>query len=96
MTALNNKPVVVSRAATIVIFLALIRCISEVFRLNYYAADPPTFFVFRPFLIGALTAAIALLAMTILSFYGRYKAITVIAVCTVIVLLIEKYVYGIA
>lgn len=90
-----NNPAALSRAATIVIFLALIRCIGEVFRLNHYAPTPPAFSVFQPFLVGAMTAAVALLVMTILSFYNRFKAITALAVCTIVLLLIEKYVYGI-
>ncbi len=33
----SAKEVKISRLATIIIFLALIRCIAEVFRLQYYS-----------------------------------------------------------
>ena len=91
--ASNKKEASISKAATVIVLLALIRCISEVFRLEYYSTTVLTFVVFKPFLIGALTTAIALFAMTILSFYGKYKIVIAIAILTVICLLLEKYIY---
>ena len=68
----------IPRIATLIIFLALIRTISEPFRLQYYSVTSLTYVQIRPFLIGGLISAIGLLAMTILSFYQRHK--TIIAV----------------
>ena len=93
MQVSNKKEVTISKAATIIVFLALIRCISEVFRLEYYSTITLTFAAFKPFLVGALTTAIALFLMTILSFYGKHKIVIGLAVLTIISLLIEKYVY---
>ncbi len=93
MQVTNKKEFAISKAATVIVFLALIRCISEVFRLEYYSTTTLTFEVFKPFLIGALTAAIALLVMTIFSFYGKYKLVIAIAVLAIVSLLIEKYIY---
>lgn len=93
MQAINYKQVNISKAATIIVFLALIRCISEVFRLEYYSTTPLAFSAFKPFLVGALTTAIALFLMTILSFYGKYKIVIGVAFFTIVSLLIEKYVY---
>jgi hypothetical protein len=82
-----------AKAATIIIFLALIRCISEPFRLPYYASSALTFVEIKAFLIGALVVAIALLAMTILFFYAKYKMVIAVCVLTIIALLIIKQVY---
>ena len=91
----SKKEVMISMIAMVVIFLALIRCISEVFRLNYYSTIAPTFIELKPFLIGALGAAIALFIMTILSFFGKTKTLVVISILTIIFLLIVKSVYSI-
>ena len=82
-----------SKIATITIFLALIRCISEPFRLQHYAAYTLTLEEIKPFLSGAMVAAIALLVMTILFYYSKYKYIVAICILTVIVLLLIKKVY---
>ena len=82
-----------SKIATLIIFLPLIRCISEPFRLQYYSTATLTFVDIKPFLIGSLVAAIALLAMTILFYFGRYKIIIATGIMTIVILLIIKKVY---
>jgi hypothetical protein len=82
-----------SKVAIISIFLALIRCISEPFRLQHYTISALTFEEVKPFLLGALVATIALLVMTILFYYSKYKLVTVICLLTVIILLFIKQVY---
>ena len=72
---ISKKKVIISRTTTVIVFLALIRCVSESFRLNYYSTYNLTFLELKPFLIGALTTAIALFIMTIFSFYGKHKII---------------------
>ena len=69
----------ISIFATIVIFLALIRCVCEPFRLQHYSGKVLTLVEIKPFLIGSLVTSLALLIMTILSFFGKYKII--IATC---------------
>jgi|SRR5664279_602351 len=83
----------ISKIATFVIFLALIRCITEPFRLQYYSTIPLTFFVIKPFLIGSLVAALALLAMTILFYFGRHRIIIALGILTIAILLIVKRIY---
>ena len=83
----------VSKIATLIIFLALIRCISEPFRLQYYSTTTLAFVEIKPFLIGSLVAALALLAMTILFYFGRYKIIIATGVIAIVILLIIKKVY---
>jgi prolipoprotein diacylglyceryltransferase len=79
--------------ATFIIFLALIRCISEPFRLQYYTAGSLTFADIKPFLLGALVTSLALLIMTILALFRKYKIINVACVLTVAALFIIKGIY---
>ncbi|CAN5428625.1 hypothetical protein BH11BAC1_BH11BAC1_12920 [soil metagenome] len=95
---MNNKSFLkdigrTSKAAIIIIFLALIRCISEPFRLQYYSSTALTLEEIKPFLIGALVTSIALLCMTILSFYRKEKIIISIGVLSIVILLIVKGIY---
>ena len=84
-----------SKVTTIIIFLALIRCLVEPFRLAYYASAAISFAIIKPFLLGALIAAVALLAMTILSYFQKYKIINGICVLAIILLFIVKWIYKI-
>jgi hypothetical protein len=88
-----STPTKISRVATVLILIALIRHISEIFRLNYYAENPLTFGIFRPYLLGSLVCAIALLFMTILSYWRQHKSVTVVAILAIISLLILKVKY---
>lgn len=83
----------VSKIATIIIFLALIRCICEPFRLQYYSSSILTYTDIKPFLIGSLVATLGLFAMTILFYFGRHKIIVATCVLTIIILLIVKKIY---
>jgi hypothetical protein len=83
----------ISKISTGIIFLALIRCISEPFRLQYYSTTTLTFGDIKPFLIGSLVAALGLFAMTILFYFGRHKIIIVTCVLTIVILLIIKWIY---
>ena len=80
----------ISKIATFIIFLALIRCIIEPFRLQYYSTTTLTFGTIEPFLIGALVTALALLAMTILYYFGKNRVIIGTCILTIILLLIVK------
>ncbi len=82
-----------SKVATVIIFLALIRCISEPFRLQYYSPSKLAFDDVKAFLTGALIAAIALLSMVILSYYGKFRMMTGICILSILALLIVKKVY---
>ena len=83
----------VSKIATIIIFMALIRCICEPFRLQYYSTSNLTYSDIKPFLLGALVAALGLLTMTVLSYFGKHKIIIATCVLTIIILLILKIIY---
>ena len=91
--SIYSDPRKISVIAIVIIFLALIRCVCEPFRLQYYSAKALSFTDIKPFLIGALVASLALLLMTILSFFRKYKIITATCILTIIVLLIIKRIY---
>lgn len=84
-----------SKIATIIIFLALIRCVSEPFRLQHYTTKTLTFVDIKPFLIGSLVTALALFTMTILFYFGRHRTIIATCILTIIILLIVKWIYAI-
>jgi len=83
----------ISKIATVIIFLALIRCISEPFRLKYYSENSLTFGDIKPFLIGSLVSALGLFAMTILFYFGKQRIVIVTCILTIVVLLIVKKIY---
>ena len=83
----------ISKIATVIIFLALIRCICEPFRLQYYSTTALTFGEIKPFLIGSLVAALGLFIMTILFYFGRHRIIIGTCVLTIVILLIVKKIY---
>ena len=83
----------ISKIATIIIFLALIRCITEPFRLQHYAIMTLTLADIKPFLIGSLVTALALFAMTILFYFGRHRMIIATSILTIVILLIVKWIY---
>jgi len=83
----------ISKIATIIIFVALIRCISEPFRLQYFSAATLTFGDVKPFLIGSLVATLGLFAMTILFYFRRHKIIIATCVLTIMILLVVKKIY---
>ena len=83
----------ISKIATMVIFLALIRTISEPFRLQYYSQADLTYEQVKPFLVGGLVASVGLLVITLLSFYGKHKTIIAVCILTIISMLIVKRIY---
>jgi len=82
-----------SKLSMVIIFMALVRCIGEPFRLHYYAISGLTFDDIKPFLLGAMASAIGLLAMTILSWFGKNRLIIMVCVLVIAVLLMLKFVY---
>lgn len=82
-----------SKAAIIVIFIALIRCIAEPFRLQYYSGAELSFTQVKPFLIASLVAAVALLLMFALYLFKKPIVIVVLAIATIGILIAIKYFY---
>ncbi|HVX51822.1 MAG TPA: hypothetical protein VHB48_16795 [Chitinophagaceae bacterium] len=84
-----------ARGCTIIVFLALIRCIAEVPRLQYYTPGGINWPLVRPFILGAMVTSAAALAMVILLFYKLPRIAIVIAVCTIAALFVLKFMYDI-
>lgn len=85
----------VARISGAAIFLALIRTISEVFRLHYVNPASFGYELIKPFLAGALICAAALQAINLLYAYRRYRVATATAAVTVALLLTIKFYYAI-
>ncbi|HQW12324.1 MAG TPA: hypothetical protein PK076_03695 [Saprospiraceae bacterium] len=88
-----KREVKYSKAAIIIIFVALIRTLSEPFRLQYYSTSNIGLEQLKPFLLAALIAASGLLGMFILSLYGRHKIIILLAVLIICAMLVLKQIY---
>lgn len=90
---LIKNEVKIARLSIIVIFLALVRCIAEPFRLQAIASEPIYFDEVKAFLIAALLCAIGLISMNLLLFYSKYRSIPFIAFLIILVMLLIKMLY---
>lgn len=88
-----NTEVRISRVTTIIIFLALIRSISEPFRLQHAATSGLPFEQAQPFLLAAVICSVGLLLMTILQYYGRHRWIIAIGVLIIAAMIMIKVHY---
>jgi hypothetical protein len=88
---MTGKVRMIAKIGMIAVFLALIRAISECFRLDYISKHSTTFEDLRPLLLGALISAISCLCMCILYFYSKFKIIIGVGISTIIILLILKF-----
>jgi hypothetical protein len=73
----------------VVIFLALIRTIVEMFRLHDMSS-PLSYQQVRMCVSGALTAAIGLFIMVLLSFWSKHLIIIFLGIITLVSLLVIK------
>ena len=78
--------------AITILFLALVRTLSEIFRLKYVHGGVMTFATTEPFLIGALVAAIGCWLAVTLYFFRLHVAVMFTAVATVAGLLAVKFI----
>ena len=89
----SKNAIKLARISIVIMFLALIRTLSEPFRLRHYSSMPLNFDTLKPYLTGALLASIALFAMIIFSFFSKHTIEPIIAVLTILALLVIK-IYG--
>ena len=82
----------IAHIAIVVILLALIRHIIEIFRLQSISDEPLLSDQIRLYLIGGILSGIGLLIMLVLSFYQKYKLVAAVAVLTLVALLVIKFV----
>jgi len=88
-----TSPLRISRILMVVIFLALIRTIAEMFRLQDEQSHL-SYQQVRMCVLGALTATIALFIMVLLSFWSKHLIITFLGVITLLLLVVIKVVLG--
>jgi len=82
-----------ARAASIIIFLALIRTVAEPFRLQNESVGDITFTRLQPYLLAALVTASGLLAMTLLYYYSKYRLVIFLAILLIGVMLYIRFRY---
>jgi hypothetical protein len=82
-----------ARISTVIVFLALIRTLSEPFRLHHYSSIPLSYEMLKPYITGALIASIALFAMIVFSFFSKHTIVFIIAVLAILAMFIIK-IYG--
>ncbi len=88
---MKKRELLTSQIAIIILLLALIRTIGELFRLQYYSSTPLLFADIKPFAIAAMMTSISLLLMLLLYFFSRYVLVTSIAIMTIMGMLAIKY-----
>lgn len=82
-----------SKIATIIIFIALLRSLYEPFRLQTISENSIGYAEEKPFLLASLLCAFGLLSMTILSYYRKYNIMIIISVLCIIGMLIIKKIF---
>jgi hypothetical protein len=87
---INAPPQRLSQIAVGILLLIVVRCLAEVFRLQYVHGASVSIAEVMPYIGAALATAIVLAASLIGHACGRYRAVIGGAVVTVIALLIYK------
>lgn len=93
ITYFNAKVVNIAKFFMIILFLALIRCIAEFYRLDHLRGDALSISEIRPFMLGALCSAIGEFVMALLYFFNRNKLVCFFGFFTLIALFIIKGIY---
>ena len=76
-------------------FAALVRILAEYFRLRHTRGPALTLEAVDPWVVGALTAAALCWVAVTFYFFGRHRTAVALAIATVVVLLLLKFVvYG--
>lgn len=80
-----------SRTSIIIVFLALIRCIAEFFRLDAEMKAELTISAVKPYLCAALICAVAAFIMVLLNFFHKYKLVIASGILTIGALIFLKF-----
>jgi hypothetical protein len=80
-----------ARLFIIIIFLALIRTITEFFRLDVELKTDLTVSLLRPYMAGALLCSISAMVMVILNFFHKFILVSIVGVLTIAGLLYLKF-----
>ena len=90
MTRLTGERL--AKAGIAVQFLALVRTLSEYFRLKHVLHAQFTIAVGEPFIVGALIAAVSCGAAVMLCFLRRYSLSIAVSIAAILTLLLYKIV----
>jgi hypothetical protein len=80
----------ITRAEVVIIFLALIRTITAYYQLKTGPGNIVPAGQAEPIITGSLVAALFCLALTLLSFSGRYRAMHAVFALAIISLVLTK------
>lgn len=83
----------ISKAITIILFLALIRTIAEPFRLQNAAPAALSLGQIQPYLLAGFICAVGLLVITVLNYYERHRWIIAMGVLIIAALVWIKVTY---
>jgi hypothetical protein len=75
-------------------FLALVRTLAEVYRLRSTRGPGIALDVVMPYVGGGIVAAVCCWLAVTLFFLRRYEAVAGVAICTVALLLLYKFVFA--
>lgn len=87
------QPIWVARGAILLVWVALLRTISEILRLAYVHGVPPDWTIIKAYLIGSILWVIGCIIMTITYFMGKYKSVSIIGIITIMGLIFYKLIY---
>lgn len=80
-----------SRTSIVIIFLALIRLISEFFRLDFELKENLNISMIRPYMLGALVCSTAAFVMVLLNFFHKFKLVIACGILAIAALVYIKF-----
>jgi hypothetical protein len=80
----------ITRAEVVIVFLALIRTLTSYYQLKTRAGNLLPAGQAQPIITGSLAAALFCFALTLLSYFGRYRVMHVVSVLAIISLALVK------
>lgn len=80
-----------AKIAILAQFAALLRCLTEYFRLKWLLGAGLTLARVEPFVLGALVAAVGALIGVVLFFWGRHASTVALGAVTVAILLALRF-----
>jgi len=90
---LKNRWLSGARISIVIVLFALIRSLSEFFRLSYIHSNALTIEQVKPFITGSIVAAVGCLAMILFSFYSKNKIVITLFLLTIASMLVVKSIY---
>jgi hypothetical protein len=86
----KRHEVKITRAEVVIVFLALIRTLTSYYQLKTRAGNVLPAGQVQPIITGSLVAALFCVALTLLSYFGRYRVMHVVFALAIISLVLVK------